>query len=422
MSQLPLGLRSQPSTRLNIDSVRDRVQGMLPGVLDTLGLLLNRDQRLGARLLYDKLGFIKVVLDYFRAANELGQEWTPEKFDNLFNACLTYIEFVLDMFPNERSRIVTVLRRNFGASLSKLQKNSVILVDLMGRRVEASEPPLEPIAVPEQRSSPIYTKIEDGRVVLDEGHPIHALLRKEAVNETRSYLQRELDELTAGLRGSNVDRRYTEKFARLTELVNFKDDAGAITFGLHVRLVSQLTRGIEAELSETLALQISSILTHSAYFASQYKDWVEFLQNAQSYPSQRVVDNDIENVVGDAADLLELQPETVDPRIPQSFRLISSLLHGDRADRTNAIYAAVRGIENICISAIRYSYEQAASLVQDAGRTARPTLVKVGAFAIVGVVLALISSSMPVIKNAAELNWILENLPKIERIGQILRK
>jgi hypothetical protein len=87
----------------------------------------------------------------------------------------------------------------------------------------------------------------------------------------------------------------------------------------------------------------------------------------------------------------------------------------------NAIYAGVRGVENICISAIKYAYEQAILVLQDAGSKARPTLVKIGAVAIIAVALAVISNSMPIIKSASELNWILENLPQIEKISRILK-
>jgi hypothetical protein len=280
---------------------------------------------------------------------------------------------------------------------------------------------LEPIDLPAQQPSPIYTKIEEGRMVLDAGRHLHPFLRGEVIDETRRYLQRELSDLGEALRTSNVDRRYVSSFDRLVELIGFRDDAGAISFGLHVRTLSALTKQIENELSEILVVKIGSTLTHAAYFASQYKDWVEFLQNAQSYPSRQVVEDEIEGALNSVADVLAKSPQSVDEEIPESIRFISALLKGDSEDRVSAIFAGVRGVENICISAIRYAYDEAIHLVQDAGKKARPTLVRIGALAIIGVALAVISNFMPVIKSASELNWILENLPRIERISKILK-
>jgi hypothetical protein len=40
------------------------------------------------------------------------------------------------------------------------------------------------------------------------------------------------------------------------------------------------------------------------------------------------------------------------------------MLSGNTEDRTQAMYAGVRSIENFCIAAIKYSYEQAKRLVE----------------------------------------------------------
>ena len=111
----------------------------------------------------------------------------------------------------------------------------------------------------------------------------------------------------------------------------------------------------------------------------------------------------------------------MDQRIPESIRLITILLKGTREDRINAVYAGVRGVENICISTVKYAYDQAIQLLKDSGNKARPTLVRLGAAAIIGIALTVISTFMPVIKNASELNWIIENLPRIEKIAHILK-
>jgi hypothetical protein len=95
---------------------------------------------------------------------------------------------------------------------------------------------------------------------------------------------------------------------------------------------------------------------------------------------------------------------------------------GSADDRTQAIYAGVRSVENFCIATIKYSYEQAKLFLQDAAGKARPKLVTLGAATIIVLALQVISNFMPVIRNASELNWIVENLPNIEKISKILRK
>jgi hypothetical protein len=81
----------------------------------------------------------------------------------------------------------------------------------------------------------------------------------------------------------------------------------------------------------------------------------------------------------------------------------------------------VRSVENFCIATIRYSYDQALRFLQDAGSSARPKLVKMGAAAILLIAVGVIADFMPVIVSASDLNWILENMHNIEKIGRILK-
>jgi hypothetical protein len=170
--------------------------------------------------------------------------------------------------------MVTELRNHFGKSLSQLYKNSIVLKKLLDAAAPSDDINIVPLILPDQQSSLIYTKVEHDRVVLDSGHPLHPFLRKEAIAETRQYLRDELAEIDKALKTSNVDRKYVEAFSQLSELIRFKDDAGAISFGLHIKMISHLTKKIEEELSEILNVQIASTLTHSAYFAIQRLDGV----------------------------------------------------------------------------------------------------------------------------------------------------
>ncbi|TKT72171.1 hypothetical protein YH63_012485 [Afipia massiliensis] len=415
-SQLSPSYRSDTQSEGN----KNQILKLLVPISETLYLLIKQDQRLGAKFLYKKKDFQAVAQKYFLASNDAGRSLTPENFERLFVSTAEFIDFFRQLFPHDRSRMVTTLRRNGGNSLAVIYKNSFALLKLleMGFPEDAN---LLPMDLPEQQASPIYTKIVSDRVVLDEGHPLHSFLRKEGVDETRRYLQKELERLNDILKASNVDRKYLDSFVRLTELIGFKDDAGAISFGLHVQMVSHLTKAAEQELSEVLVVQIGSTLTHSAYFASQYKDWVDFLQSAHSYPSRQLVENDIQEALDNVARTLAEKPESVDPRIPESIRFISSMMRGTSEERVNAIYAGVRGVENICIATIKYAYDEAVRFVQDAGKKARPALVKIGSVVIIGVALTVIYNFMPVIKGAPELRWILENLQTIEKISRLLK-
>lgn len=401
------------------DEETAEISAALEPITLTLGMLVSKDMRVGAKLLYDDENFNDVIRSYLLASYEFDSE-KDRDLSRLLLSSGDFIAYLRGLFPEHSRGILTVAKRRYGNSLADLYRNSLSLKKLIEGRASAVD--LEPVTLPSQQSSPIYTKIENERITLDAGQPAHPFLRRDSINQTREYLSKELTALSASLQESNVDRKYVESFSKLSGLIQFKDDAGAIAFGLHVRMIANLTSKIEDELSDVLGVQISSTLTHASYFASQYKDWIEFVQNAQAYPSREIIDLNIDKALADVEARLLNNAERVDQRIPQSLQLVRNVLSGSSEDRKQAIYAGVRGVENVCIAAINYCYEQAKRLVQDAGTKARPALVTLGAGAIIMITLTVISDFMPVIKNAAELNWILENLPKIEKIGKILTK
>jgi hypothetical protein len=399
------------------------IKRQLEWLVEPLWLLAKRDKRMGAKIFYKNSAFMSAVTAYFSAADKLNRDWTDwtEKNLKVLERSLSdFLAIVETLFHDARPRVLTTMRARVGAGFVKIYKNSRTLREVLNR-VVLEEVALERIEIPEQQSSPIYTKVESDRIVLDAGRALHPFLRREAVTETRRYLRRELSELNESLGNSNVDPRFLAAFNKLKGFIDFEDDAGAISFGLHVRSVARLAIKLEDELSDVLNVQIASTLTHASYFASQYKDWVEFLHNAQQYPARANIENEIDKALDDVTATLTENPETVDERIPHSIQLISGLLKGSTEDRTNAIYAGVRGVENICIVSIKFAYNEALRLLQDAGIKARPALVRIGAAVIVGLALTVISNFLPVIKNASELNWILENLPRIENLQRILK-
>jgi hypothetical protein len=388
-------------------------------IYETLSWLVRNDQRMKAKRFYGDRRFTKIVDNYFRAI--LNASNTSRMEGGLLESANEFGQYVDEIFKDDRARILTVLRKEAGVAFSQLYKRTRLLKKLLTALAVSGDPDDDVgINLPDQKSSPIYAKVDGGRVILDAGHSLHPLLHKQGVNETRRYLRGELSEIDKALKSSNVDRRYVDAFSLLIDLIEFKDDAGAISFGLHIRMVSQLSKKIEDEMSEILSIQVSSTLTHGAYFASQYKDWMEFLQNARDYEPRTLVESEMSGSLTDVSNVLRNNPAVVDERIPQSIQVISTMLAGSDEDRMNAVYAGVRSVENICISAIKYSSDQAKQLLQAAGTKARPALVTMGAAAIIILALQVIASFMPVIQNAPELGWILENLSHIKNIARVL--
>ena len=127
-------------------------------------------------------------------------------------------------------------------------------------------------------------RIQDSKIVPDEGHSAIPLLRESAIRSTREYLKSEIDRVTNLLIKSNLDPKFQEVFSKLRSLVEFEDDAGAISLGLHARMVSNMLPPLEEEISALLFMQVSAVVIGISSFASQYRDWIDFTQNALNYP------------------------------------------------------------------------------------------------------------------------------------------
>jgi lysyl-tRNA synthetase, class I len=304
--------------------------------------------------------------------------------------------------------------------------NAVAMID--GALVRSEEDPdddifdgLNPTNVPDQKPSPIYAKIEGQKIVLDSGRTLQPLLSLNSIERTRHYLKEELIQLVDALQSSNVDRRLTFEVSKLSNLVEFEDDAGAIVLGLHTRKVGSMALQIEQEISSVLTVQVSSTLTQISHFASQYKEWIDFLRNAAQYPAKEAVEGSIDRSVEKFVDVLAANPANVDTRIPATVRLIENALSQRNETRAGAIYAAIRGFENVCIVAVKFAFDQVLSLLKETGGKLRDYTAKTVAATIIVLTLGMIGSFMPVIRAAPELNWILENLPKIEKLKDLLK-
>jgi hypothetical protein len=386
---------------------------------EKMAMFVTQDRRLSTSqsILRDEK-FAGAALSYFRELSEINHGGSD--FEKLRAALVGYIAVVDGMFEAARPRFLTAMRQAGGNLFVEVYKKSKTLLKMVGADIDGDG--LSKLTnVPDQHPSPIYAKVEADKILLDAGHALHPLLKRGALARTKDYLQQELGDVGRSLKTSNVDPRLLDTFLKLGHLLEFKDDAGAIALGLHVRLVSHVMKSIEDELSDVLALQISSTLTHVSYFASQYKDWIEFIKNAQHYPAREVVELEIEQALQRVGNTLAAHSVVVDERIPESFRLITQLLRGEKEDRVNAVYAGIRGFENVCIVAVRYAFEEATKFLRDVGTRARPSLVTIGAGAIIYITVSIISDFLPVIKSAPELSWILENMPRIEKINQILK-
>src|SRR5207248_2121461 len=102
-----------------------------------------------------------------------------------------FTELVEGIFGTERRS--APIRSEVGGAFADLYSSSKTIQTLISDvKVSSTDQRLELIDVPEQQSSPIYAKVESERIVLDTGRDLHPLLRKEALTETRKYLQTEL--------------------------------------------------------------------------------------------------------------------------------------------------------------------------------------------------------------------------------------
>jgi hypothetical protein len=311
------------------------------------------------------------------------------------------------------------MREQGGPSIVDTYRGAVDLEKILSASLVFDD--LKPTNLPEQKPSPIYAKVEGQKIVLDSGRSLQPLLSVASLAQTRSYLKGEVEQLIDSLESSNVDRRLIFEFSKLSNLVDFKDDSGAIVLGLHTKKVGHMASQIENEFSAVLAVQISSTLTQLLHFASQYQDWIDFLRNAAQYPARQEVEETIDQSVRKFVDVLSENIANVDEKIPATVKIIENSLREDSETRGGAIYAAVRGFENVCVVTVKFAFDQVVALLKETAEKVRSYSAKILAVTIVTLAIGIIGSFMPVIKVAPELNWILENLPKIEKIKELIK-
>jgi hypothetical protein len=173
------------------------LQQNLRNVSETLFLLYKSDQRMGAKIFYKDEAFVTAVRQYFNAvAHAESSPVKKEDTEVILLGATAFVDYVQHRFEKYRSRMLTTLRHEVGASFSSLYKNTLVLIKFLKTDFE-DDTLLEPLDLPEQQPSPIYTKVEGDRVVLDSGHALHPLLRKEAISETRRYLKKNWRKLEA---------------------------------------------------------------------------------------------------------------------------------------------------------------------------------------------------------------------------------
>jgi hypothetical protein len=119
--------------------------------------------------------------------------------------------------------------------------------------------------------------------------------------------------------------------------------------------------------------------------------------------------------------VLAANPANVDGKIIETVELIEGSLRDDGEIRAGAIYAAVRGFENVCIVAVKFVFDQVLALLKETGERLRSYTARTIAATMIVLTAGMIASFMPVIKAAPELNWILENLPKIEKLKELIK-
>jgi hypothetical protein len=387
---------------------------------DRIALIHDQDGRLSIdRAIYQNEEFKLTLAALLRDLYDLRSSKLHEQAAALLVSTRNYIKVVDAIFSDSRPRFLTSMRAAGGRTFLRAYKDAVSLEKILDASLSDDE--LVPTNVPDQKPSPIYAKIEGSKIVMDSGRTLQPLLSVHSLERTRLYLKGELLQLIESLQASNVDRRLIVEIFKLGELLKFEDDAGAIVLGLHTKKVIQMALQIEHEISAVLGVQVSSTLTQLSHFAAQYKDWIEFLRNAAQYPAKQAVEGSIDGAVERFVEVLAANPDNVDRRIPATVKLIEGSLSEDSEIRSGAIYAAVRGFENVCIVAVKFAFDQVIALLKETTEKVRNYSAKILAVTIVTLAIGMITSFMPVIKAAPELNWVLENLPKIEKIRELIK-
>jgi hypothetical protein len=262
-------------------------------LLSPLALIHSHDGRLNIdktiykdeRFMVSLNALVENLFDFRASANHEGAV-------KLYDATKNYIATVDEMFRRARPKFLTTMRRVGGTSFVNAYKNAVSLERILDASLVVDE--LSPTNVPDQKPSPIYAKVEGQKIVLDSGRTLRPLLSAHSIERSKLYLKEEFIQLVDSLQSSNVDRRLTFEISKLSKLMEFEDDSGAIVLGLHTKKVSGMALQIEHEISSVLAVQVSSTLTQLSQFASQYKDWIDFLRNAAQYPAKQAVETSID--------------------------------------------------------------------------------------------------------------------------------
>jgi hypothetical protein len=318
------------------------IERQLLRLLDRVALIHNRDGRLRVdKSIYEDGRFMSSLRALYLDLMESRPPIDQEQAFKVRHSTKNYIAAVNAMFVKARPRFLTTMRFVGGTSFVNAYKEAGSLEKILDASLHGDE--LSPTNVPDQKPSPIYAKIEGQKIVLDSGRTLQPLLSAHSIERTKSYLRGELIQLVDSLKSSNVDTRITFEISKLSNLMEFDDDSGAIILGLHTRKVSNMALQIEHEISAVLAVQVSSTLTQVSHFASQYKDWIDFLRNAAQYPPRQAIDGSIDISVEKFADVLAENPASVDEKILATMKLIESSLTDNREIRAGAIYAAVRG-------------------------------------------------------------------------------
>ena len=105
-----------------------QIRNLLSGVSETLYLLYKSDQRMGVKILYRDENFNSAIRKYFNAVYVAQNEsMEKEQIDNVLFGASAFIDYVQTRYEKYRSRMLTTLRQDVGASFSLLYKNTIIL-------------------------------------------------------------------------------------------------------------------------------------------------------------------------------------------------------------------------------------------------------------------------------------------------------
>lgn len=197
---------------------------------------------------------------------------------------------------------------------------------------------------PGQNLAPLQFEFSNGRL----------RLRKDKANEeapssinalARDELIRSGQIISSGLANSNCDRRLTDYFIGLHEIID--EDGSAVKLGLASIAINEVIDQFAEEVPGILLAQMRGYAVGVGMYVSQFPSWSEFVSNAAMSEVEASDSQKLHKFGQVVAEELAKIPELVDPEVPKSISLIAEALRSPPKFAKRAIFGFIRSLENL---------------------------------------------------------------------------